>query len=120
MRISSASHSIVCAATLLALAVCTASPAAAQFTTPFALANNAASMGAVASPAASPDSLALWDTASQFSYAARTGGVWSAPTHIANAFSDASCCTQLRTDGSGTAPFFFTDNQFVTSGSIDQ
>ena len=56
------------------------SPVSAQFMSPHALANSAASMGAVAHQSSGPEALALWNVSNQFTYATRTGGTWSSPS----------------------------------------
>jgi hypothetical protein len=94
-------------AIVLALAISAATQAMAAFSTPFAL-SNGASMGGVVSLAAGPQTLAAWDGGSQFSFAAETGGVWSASSPIANALSSSTCCTALHADGAGNATLVFS------------
>jgi hypothetical protein len=99
-----ARQSIFAACCLLGFA---ASPASAQFATPFALANHAASMGAVVHQSSGPEALALWNIDNQFTYASRTGGAWTAPANILNALSFANCCVAMHADNSGNAAMVF-------------
>lgn len=99
--------SILPAIVLFAAAMSAAPEAMAAFSTPYAL-SNGASMGGVVSLAAGPQTLAAWDGGSQFSFAAETGGVWSASSPIANAFSSSTCCTVLHADGAGNATLVFS------------